>query len=50
MSTRDTAVAIPPDHVWETMANDASAHIVTIVSLTPDGTPEVRLGDDRAAV
>ena len=45
MSTRDTAVAVPPDHVWETMANEASAHIVTIVSLTPDGTPEVRLVD-----
>ena len=42
MSTRDTAVAVPPDHVWETMS-EASAHIVTIVSLTPEGAPEVRL-------
>ena len=50
MSTRDTAVAVPPDHVWETMANDASAHIVTIVSLTPDGTPEVRLVDGGPVV
>ena len=43
MSTRDTAVAVPPDHLWETMSRDASANIATIVSLTPDGTPEVRL-------
>jgi uncharacterized protein DUF6484 len=50
MSTRDTAVAVPSDHVWETMANDASAHIVTIVSLTPEGTPEVRLVDGGPVV
>lgn len=41
MSTRDTAIAAPPNHLWETMSNDA--HIVTIVSLTSEGTPEVRL-------
>jgi Domain of unknown function (DUF6484) len=43
MSTRDTAVASPPDHAWEAMSNDAYAHIVTIVSLTAEGVPEVRL-------
>jgi len=42
MSTRDTALAAPPDRLWETMSNDASAQIVTIVSVTPEGTPEVR--------
>lgn len=43
MSTRDTAVAVPPDHLFDTMSRDASAHIATIVSLTSDDTPEVRL-------
>ena len=42
MSTRDTALAAPPDRLWETTSNDASAQIVTIVSVTPEGTPEVR--------
>ena len=50
MSTRDTAVAVPPDHVRETIANDASAHIATIVSRMPDGTPEVRLVDGGPVV
>jgi hypothetical protein len=43
MSTRDTAVAVAPDQLWEALSDIGAAHIATIVSLTADGIPEVRL-------
>jgi hypothetical protein len=48
MRATDTSIAVVPD-LEEVNANQ-SAHVVTIVSITPDGLPEVLLGDDGTVV
>lgn len=50
MRTRETAVAVFPVRRVEAAPEPGSAHIATIVSLTPDGTPQVHLDDDGPAV
>jgi hypothetical protein len=46
MPTKETTTLVPPARLSEPVPDAASAHIATIVSLSPDGTPEVRLGAD----
>ena len=43
MRTKDTTVDVIPDRLSEAMFDGTTAHIATIVSLSPDGAPEVRL-------
>jgi hypothetical protein len=50
MRTRETAVAVFPVRRAETAPEAGSAHIATIASLAPDGTPEVRLDDGGPAM
>jgi hypothetical protein len=50
MRTRETSVAVFPVRRVEAAPEAGSAHIATIVSLAPDGTPDVRLDDDEPAV
>jgi hypothetical protein len=46
MGIKDTAVATLPGPLAGVVADPLSAQIVTLVSLTADGTPEVRLSAD----
>jgi uncharacterized protein (DUF2345 family) len=50
MSIRDTALAVPSDQLWEALSDIEGVHIATIVSLSPDGTPGVRLVAGSPAV
>jgi hypothetical protein len=50
MRTRETAVAVFPVRRAEVVPETGSAHIATVVSLAPDGTPGVQLDDDGPAV
>jgi hypothetical protein len=43
MSTKDMSVSVLPERPAESSSDAAAAHIATIVSLTDDGVPEVRL-------
>lgn len=50
MRTRKTSVAMFPVRVGEAGPEAGGASFATIVSLAPDGTPEVHLDDDGPAV
>lgn len=50
MRTKDTTVEVISDRLSERIVDAASAHIATIVSLTDDGTPEVRLEPSGAPI
>ena len=50
MRTREAAVAVFPVRVPQTAPLSGNAHIATIVSLSPDGTPDVRLDDGGPAL
>jgi hypothetical protein len=50
MRSRVATVTVFPARPTETAPETGSAHIATIVSLSPDGTPGVHLDDDGPAV
>jgi hypothetical protein len=50
MRSREATVAVFPVRLPEAAPPAGSAHIATIVSLAPDGTPEVRLDEHGPAV
>jgi len=47
---KDTTIADDPVRLANSAREGALAHLATVVSLSPDGTPEVRLGDNGPTV
>ncbi len=50
MRSREATVAVFPIRQTEAATESGSAHLATVVSLSPDGTPDVRLDDGGPAV
>lgn len=50
MRTKDPTLAETPVRLATITRGESSAHVATVVSLSQDGSPEVRLGDVEAVV